>query len=100
MAVAAHPVDNSPAAAAEGRTAEIIAKRMFVLFGKEAAYAEACAWEAKMEDNESGPFWQDVASLIDAMSPCAHECGRPGIQHYNDVFACEACGERILGGMR
>lgn len=94
MAVAANPFDNSPAAAVEGRSPEQTAEDFFARFGKEHSY------EVAEFLGRADPFWQDVASLIDAMSPCAYECGRPGVGFYNDVFACEACGERILGGMR
>ena len=75
----------SPQAAtvAEGLpTPQDTADRMWALWGKEQAYMLAEHW------GQTAPFWEDVAGLLDAMSPC-ELCGKPGVGFYNDVFCCE-----------
>lgn len=94
MAVTDTPEQPQPVAA-DAFDPQPTAQDMFVKLGKDAAYAKAA-------ENSTVPlirlrqalFWQDVASLIDAMSPC-EICGKPGERHFNDVFACSDCGERI-----
>jgi ribosomal protein L37AE/L43A len=37
------------------------------------------------------PTKSPKASMVDACE-C---CGKPGVRYFNDVWACEDCGERI-----
>jgi hypothetical protein len=97
------PTHNSQVETAEARapqqTAEVrlrtpqeCAEHMFARLGKEAAYTEASFWADNIDQAPAtnALFWQDVASLIDAMSPCGREgCKLPGIRWANDVWACD-----------